>query len=275
MWSVALPAIGAGVLLALVWWAAGDGCTWVPRVVVPLVLAGAAAGSFIASIGLPEWPLAQKWHGLVWVFGAIAAAGMLDGALRAGDWAARLVVACVAGGAAAWLLHLPDTPPLAVGMAVGGLTYVGGMLDSSGRGVPILAGIWAGGAALSLLILVAASMTVSLIAGAVSATAALVVLVGILLRGRAVWRSGGGGAAGGGLLAALALTGWSYDYDIVPLWAWWAGVAGFPIACMLELGSLEKWHGVMSGLARTGVLVAPPVAAIVLNWDAIQGAFSG
>jgi len=276
LWSVALPVAVVAAILAVCWWPAGEGGRLVNRALIACALACAAVGSFVASVGLPSWPPPQRWHGLVWLFGALAALGVVDALLRPAEWAGRVLIAGAAGLAAAWLLSLPGVSPLAIGLAVGVSTLLVSLLDAEGgRGAAVLVGLWAGGAALSMLILVAASMSVSLMAGAVSAAAAAALLMGVLLRGRAVTRIGGGGATAGGLIAALALTGWSYDYDVVPLWAWWCAMAGFPIACMLEIGPLRKWQGLASIMVRAFAMAAPPVTAIVLNRDAIQGAFGG
>ena len=276
LWSVVLPTVGAVVVLLACWWPKALGGVWWNRVVVMTALTGAAFGSFVASVGWPVWPPAQKWHGLALVAAGLWFLGWADAAVRAGDWALRLVIAGCAGGLAAWLLPLPGVSALAVGCVVGAAGFVTSMVDGlGGRGAPMVLWMWVAAAATSMLVLVAGSISVALMAGAISAPAAAAWLVAMVLRSRMAVGIGGGGVAAGGLLSALAMTGWAYDYDVVPVWAWWLAVGGLPIACMLEIGPFEKWHGASASCARFVASAVPPAAAIVLNWQAIQGAMSG
>jgi hypothetical protein len=64
-WSVILPALCAGIVAACCLIPSGlSHKTMWRRGVIALTLMGAAAGSFIGSVGMPAWPPAQKWHGI-------------------------------------------------------------------------------------------------------------------------------------------------------------------------------------------------------------------
>ncbi|MBT5657571.1 MAG: hypothetical protein HOI89_07295, partial [Phycisphaerae bacterium] len=60
LWSVGLPAVGAGVLLACCWWLLGLG-RWprMTRALMVIAIGGSAAASFVATVGAPQWPPSQ------------------------------------------------------------------------------------------------------------------------------------------------------------------------------------------------------------------------
>ena len=80
--SVGLPALLMSVIVTCFWWPKAFAGGWWGRGMVVIVLVGAVAVSFIASVGLPAWPPPQKWHGLVWFATALAFLGLVDTAVH-------------------------------------------------------------------------------------------------------------------------------------------------------------------------------------------------
>lgn len=274
--SVGLPALLMSVIVTCFWWPKAFAGGWWGRGMVVIVLIGAVAVSFIASVGLPAWPPPQKWHGLVWFATALAFLGLVDTAVHHGQWAARMFLAGFVGLAASWLLKLPDMSQLTVGCVIGLGAFLTGMADArGGRGLTMLGWGWASAAAISMLTLVTGAISVSLMAGALSATAACVLVLAIIFRSRSVGEIGGGGLVMGGLLTALALTSYSYDYDTVPTWAWGLSLGSIVTVCLFEVGAFARWQGLSASIVRFVFAAALPVCAILLNWNLIEGALSG
>jgi len=270
-WSVILPALCAGIVAACCLIPSGlSHKTMWRRGVIALTLMGAAAGSFIGSVGMPAWPPAQKWHGIFYVMLAMGCLGLVDAIPRRGDWASRVLIGIAAGGATWWLLPLPAQLPITVAAVVAGGALVVSLVDAQRPSLAMPVGSWAAGAAVSMLALVAGSMSLAFMAGAMSAMAGVFIVIR-LFPNRVV--SGGGAMLGGGL-AAICVTAMAYDYGDVPVWAWLLAMGGFPLVCMLEIGSIARWQGAAAATARSVLLVSPPVASIWMNFDAIQGAFS-
>jgi hypothetical protein len=206
---------------------------------------------------------------------AIGAIGLIDAFLPRGEWAGRVVLSVAAGLAAAWLLPLPDQLAITTGVIVGGAGLLTSLLEMPEHRSSLNLGGWAAATAMSMLALVANQITLSLLAGAVAATCAAAWVMGRVLCGRMSRGGGGGGLALGSVIAAIGLTAWSYDYDIVPQWAWLAAGAGFPLACMLELGALKRWNGFLAASSRAIVLITPPIVVVLSQFEAVQGAMSG
>lgn len=276
LWSVGIPVTAGGLLLAVCWWVLGFGrWPWMTRIVVVLAIGGAAGGSFLASVGLPGWPPAQKWHGVFLMAGAATAAGLIEAMCPRRDWAGRVVLAMAIGVASVWLLPLPEQSALTVGWVAGGSALLVGMLDRARGGLAVPVGGWAAAAAISVMAIVAGSMTLSLMAGAVSAMCGLVIVLGWFAGGRVTEGVSGGGLTLGGILAVIALTAWAYDYNVVPGWAWAVSGSGFALACILEIGPLGRWKGYPATVVRSIVMISPPVYVVVHEWDAVKGALSG
>ncbi|MDP7070735.1 MAG: hypothetical protein QF561_05235 [Phycisphaerales bacterium] len=273
LWSVVIPTIAAGAIVAAGRWGPLRGRACAARTLVVVAIAVAVVWSFVASVGWPSLPPAQKWHAVPWIAVLIGVWGIFDTLLPRDEWPGRLVLAVVGGIVVGWGLVLPGVEPLTVGMVVGATGALTALMDSRGRAALPLGG-WAIAAALSMLTLVAGQLTMALLAGAVSGTLAAIWLVG-LCSGKCGSDTRAGGAALGATLAVIALTAWSYDYDLVPRWAWLVVAAGIPGACMLEVGSLGRWHGVLASCVRSLVLVSPAIAVVLTQIEAVKGAMRG
>lgn len=276
LWSVGIPAAAGGLLLAMCWWVLGLG-RWprMNRALVVIAVGGAAGGSFVASVGWPDWPPAQKWHGVFPMVAVLVAAGLIEAMLPRPEWACRVVLALVAGLASVWLLPLPDQAPVTVALVIASGALLVAMLDRVRGALAVPFGGWAAAMAVSAMALVAGSMTLSLMAGAVSASCGLVLVLGWLGRARVAGGVCGGGLALGGVLGVITVTAWAYDFDVVPGWAWGVCGGGFALACILEVGALERWRGWPASLARSIAMVGPPVFVVVDQLDAVKGALSG
>ncbi|MDG2477165.1 MAG: hypothetical protein P8M32_04620 [Phycisphaerales bacterium] len=275
LWSVGLPVVGAGVLLACCWWLLGLG-RWprMTRALMVIAIGGSAAASFVATVGAPQWPPSQKWHGVFSMAIVLIVLGLLEAMLPRREWAARVILATLAGLASVWLLPLPGQSPITVAVLIASGSLLVGMLDGARGGLAMPFGGWAAGAVVSVFAVVAGSLTLGLMAGAVSATCGMVIVLGLLARGRVADGVTGGGMALGGVLGVIAVTAWAYDYDLVPSWAWSVAGGGFVIACLLEIGSLGNWKGLTATVVRSILLVGPPVFVVTHQWDAVKGAFS-
>jgi hypothetical protein len=276
LWSVVFPLLAACFVLAVVCYPrilARHMCLCRAAVVVAIVIA--VVGSFFFSVGWPTWPPPQKWHGLPWLVMAIGFIGLIDAFLPRGEWAGRVVLSIAAGLAAAWLLPLPDRLAITTGVIVGGAGLLTSLLEMPEQRSSLNIGGWAAATAMSMLALVANQVTLSLLAGAVAATCAATWVVGRILCGRMSRGGGAGGLVLGSVIAAIGLTAWSYDYDIVPQWAWLAAGAGFPLACMLEIGALKRWNGFLAASVRAIVLSTPPIIVVATQFETVKGAMSG
>lgn len=221
LWNVALPAVCVSAGLVCFWWPLKSGGRWWSRGLVVIALMLGLVGSFLVDRGIPAWPVVQAWQGLVWLALLLALMGWCDVYVGSHAWAARVLLASLTGLVACWIMSLPDVTPLLFALVVGTGVFLGGMFDSGPqRGIPMLVGVAAAATALSLATLMANSITVSLMSASLAASSVATLVVAILLMGRKVCDIGGGGAACGGLLFALALTSWTYDYDMVPDWTW-------------------------------------------------------
>jgi len=275
LWSVLIPAAGAAVLIAAARW-----CKPLSRnpaaaaILVVIALTLAAVWSFVSSVGWPAWPPPQKWHAVPWLCLAIGLWGCLDVNLPRGEWPARLVLAILGGVAAGWMLSVPGRDSLGVAAVIGAAGLLTSLLDMRGRAELSLGG-WAIAASISMLALVANQMTLALMAGAVSAALAILWLARVLPWGSKQADVPTGGAVLGAMLATIALTGWSYDYEQVPAWAWLVAAAGIPAACMLEIGSLRRWHGLLASGVRGLVLIAPAIMVKLTLFEAVKGAMRG
>ncbi|MDP6987224.1 MAG: hypothetical protein QGG74_04180 [Phycisphaerales bacterium] len=276
LWSVGIPAVAGGLLLAGCWWILGLG-RW-PRVrcgLIALVLGGTAGGSFVASVGLPDWPPAQKWHGVFLMAAVLTGVGLIEAALPRREWAGRFILAVAAGVSSVWLLPLPDQSPVTVAMLIGGSALLTGLLDGARAGAVMPLGGLVAAAAVSAMALVAGSMTLSLMAGALCAMCGVVLLLGWLAGGRVAGGASGGGMTLGGVVAVIAVTAWTYDFDGVPGWAWVVSGGGFALACILEVGPLGRWEGWPAAVIRSVVVIGPPAFVVVDQFDAVQGALGG
>jgi hypothetical protein len=242
---------------------------------VVLAIVIACVGSFWASVGWPTWPPPQKWLGLPWLVMAIGVLGLIDVSLPRQEWAARVMLAIAVGVAAAWLLPLPDRLAITTGLVVGAFGLLSSLLDMPKSRRSLNLGGWAAAVAVSMLALVANQLTLSLMAGAVAATYAAVWVLHLVFTGRMTRGGGAGGLVLGSVLAAIAMTAWSYDYDLVPQWAWLAAGGGLVLAFMLELGPLGRWQGSLASATRAVALLAPPMWVVLSHFEAVKGAMSG
>lgn len=275
LWSVGLPAAIGGVFLACCWWVCGFG-RWprVTRALVAITIGGAAAGSFVASVGVPQWPPSQKWHGVFAMIVLLVVLGLIEAMFGRREWAGRVVLAAAAGVASVWLLPLPDQAAVTVGVLIAASALLVGLLDGVRGGVAIPIGGWAAAVSISALALVASTTTLSLMAGAVSAMCGVVIVLGWLAGGRVFEGVSGGGLVLGGVLAVIAVTAWAYDYDVVPGWAWAVSGGGFAAVCILEIGPLGRWRSVSAGVLRSIVLLGPPLFVVANQWEVVKGALS-
>ncbi len=270
-WSVLLPGICAGILAV---------CGLLPkglsqlrvwrRCVVAVAIGGAAAGSFLGSVGMPAWPPAQKWHGVFAAVLAFMAIGIVDAWPQRGDWASRLLISLGAGAAVWWLLPLPGQTPLATASFVVVCVWMVGLFDAQRASVATPIGGWAAATAISMLTLVTGSTSLALMAGAVAVVCGVLIVVGAM-PGRVV---SSGGATLGGVLSIVALTAMAYDYDTIPVWSWLLAMAGFPLAALLEIGRLGQWEHVAATAMRSLLLVAPPAVAVWMHFEQIKEAVS-
>jgi hypothetical protein len=276
LWSVGIPSVAAGVLLACCWWLLGLG-RWprITRALTAIAIGGSAAASFVATVGAPHWPPSQKWHGVFAMALVLVALGLAEAMLPRREWATRVILATAAGLASLWLLPIPGQSPITVAVLIASASLLVGMLDGARGGVAIPLGGWAAAAAVSAFAVVAGSLTLGLMAGAVSATCGMVIVLGWLAGSRVNGGVVGGGMVLGGVLAVVAVTSWAYDYDVVPSWAWTVCGGGFVIACIFEIGSLGSWKGLSATLVRSVVLVGPVAFVIAHQWDALKVTFSG
>jgi len=244
------------------------------RLLVAIAVGGAAAGSFVASVGMPQWPPSQKWHGVFWMLVLLVVLGLLEAVLGRREWAGRIVLSTAAGVASVWLLPLPDQAAVTVGVLVGASALLVGAVDGVRGGVAMPIGGWAAAVSISALTLVASSMTLSLMAGAVAAMCGVIVVLGWLAGARVLGGVCGGGMVLGGAIAVIAVTAWAYDYDVVPGWAWVVSGGGFAAVCILEIGPLGRWRSTAATVLRSIVLLAPPIFVVANQWELVKGAFN-
>lgn len=270
-WSVLLPGLCAGVLVACGLLPRGlSGLRVWRRSVIALALGGAAAGSFLGSVGMPSWPPAQKWHAVFALVLAFIAIGILDAWPKRGDWASRALLGLGAGALTWWLLALPGQTPMAAASGVVVCVWLISMLDGQRASVAMPIGGWAAATAVSLLTLVTGSTSLALMAGAIAVVCGVLIVIGAV-PGRVV---SGGGAMLGGCLAVLALAAMAYDYGSVPTWSWMLAMAGFPLASLFEIGRLGQWEHISGTITRSLLLLAPPIVSVWMNFEQIRESLS-
>ncbi len=283
MWAVGMPAAICAGLLAL--------ALFVPAFRRHAILADAACAlclplaafiTFIVEKGLPTLPPEQKWLILPWTFlaGGMLGAGVSGAFGTRSPSVASLLAAAIAGGLAGWLLVLPDLDGLdariTLGLQVGVGVLVMAAIMRQARPVLTCTLIWGAGAALSLTLLASSNITLSLAAGAISATAAAAaMLLSIGAKSAPQGRLGVGAATGlACALVMLVVIGVRYDnsWDGIPQWRWWMCIAG---PCVMLIVPFATTKGRVAAVLVGGLLPAAVTAwlAIEMVQDAMDVGF--
>ena len=177
LFTIGLPMLVGAILIVPAW--------LLPRIRVLSGIAGSALGvalgmatvvAFMAEAGVPSLPPGQKWHmlpilacGIVILCPVVA---MVDGSGEVGRW----LISIASGGIIGWLAVFPGLDLLGqilLGVWVGISFMVISWVSHRRRGVTVTLSITLVFAALSILCMQAHFITLTLIAGALSATSGI------------------------------------------------------------------------------------------------------
>ena len=289
LFTIGLPMLVGAILIVPAW--------LLPRIRVLSGIAGSALGvalgmalvvAFMAEAGVPSLPPGQKWHmlpilacGIVILCPVVA---MVDGSGEVGRW----LISIASGGIIGWLAVFPGLDLLGqilLGVWVGISFMVISWVSHRRRGVTVTLSITLVFAALSILCMQAHFITLTLIAGALSATSGIAFVTAFIserwgpevpvdssavsdddstLPTRSLAIGWGGAFAVASLVPLVAFCGWAYNVGDVN-WVHWGLVAGAPL--MLGIGELPGVHhrdGFWWFLVRVGLVAVPIVLSLTL-----------
>ncbi|MBG84985.1 MAG: hypothetical protein CMJ40_10645 [Phycisphaerae bacterium] len=289
LFAIGLPAMVGAILIVPAW--------LVPRIRRLSGLTGSALGvalgmalvvAFMAEAGIPSLPPDQKWHmlpiltcGIVILCPVVA---IVDGSGEMGRW----LISIASGGIIGWFAVFPGLDLLGqilLGVWVGISFMVISWVSHRRRGVTVTLSITLVFAALSILCMQAHFITLTLIAGALSATSGIGFVTAFIserwgpevpvgspvfpedeseLPSRSLAIGWGGAFAVASIIPLVAFCGWAYNVGDVT-WLHWGLVAGAPL--MLGIGELPGLHhreGFWWFLVRVGLVALPIVLALTL-----------
>ncbi|MCH2152499.1 MAG: hypothetical protein MK089_04085 [Phycisphaerales bacterium] len=278
--TIGLPAL-IGALFIIPAWV-------LPKFRYTAGIAGSALGvalglalvvSFMAEAGVPSLPPAQKWHmlpvlacGITLLCPVIA---MVDGSGEIGRW----LIAIGSGGIIAWLAIFPGMDLLLqilLGVWIA-LSFISlSWVSHRRRGLTVNLAYTIAFTGISILCMEAKFITLTLIAGALSATSGVAfasALVAIIWtrdkegKRRAIAIGWGGAFSLAALLPLMAFCGWAYNVgDVEPVH--WLLVCSAPILLgLFELPGLHQLkHGTGFVLRITAVTI-PVLLAIILLYS--------
>ena len=278
--TIGLPAL-IGALFIIPAWV-------LPKFRYTAGIAGSALGvalglalvvSFMAEAGVPSLPPAQKWHmlpvlacGITLLCPVIA---MVDGSGEIGRW----LIAIGSGGIIAWLAIFPGMDLLLqilLGVWIA-LSFISlSWVSHRRRGLTVNLAYTIAFTGISILCMEAKFITLTLIAGALSATSGVAfasALVAIIWtrdkegKRRAIAIGWGGAFSLAALLPLMAFCGWAYNVgDVEPVH--WLLVCSAPI--LLGLFELPGLHQLKQGtgfVLRITAVTIPVVLAIILLYS--------
>lgn len=289
LFAVGFPALVGGILIVPAW--------LVPRIRILSGVTGSALGvglgmalvvAFMAEAGIPTLPPAQKWHmlpilacGIVILCPVVA---IVDGSGELGRW----LIGIASGGIIGWLAVFPGLDLLGqilLGVWVGISFMVISWVSHKRRGVTVTLSSTLVFAALSILCMQAHFITLTLIAGALSATSGIGFVTAFIsevwgpkvsyaspvfpvdeseLPSRSLAIGWGGAFALASIIPLVAFCGWAYNVGDVS-WLHWGLVAGAPLMLGIgELPGLHKKDGFWFFLVRVGLVAVPIVLALTL-----------
>ncbi|MDG2423160.1 MAG: hypothetical protein P8M22_04190 [Phycisphaerales bacterium] len=282
--TIGLPTFVGAILIVPAW--------LVPRVRDISGLAGSALGvalgmalvvAFMAEAGVPDLPPAQKWHmlpiiacGIVILCPVVA---IMDGSGEIGRW----LISIAAGAIIGWLAVFPNMDILGrilLGVWVGVSFMVLSWVSHHRRGITVTLSLTIVFAALAILCFHSHFITLTLINGALAATAgvgfvsALVAEVWTLDKEgkrRSIAIGWGGAFAAASLVPLTCFCGWAYTIGDVD-WIHWALVGAAPTMLGLgELPGLHHRHGLGSSFVRVSMVCIPVALGLILVFTGVSG----
>ncbi len=281
--TIGLPTLVGAILIVPAW--------LVPRIREISGLAGSALGvalgmalvvAFMCEAGVPSLPPEQKWHmlpiiacGIVILCPVVA---IMDGSGELGRW----LISIASGAIIGWLAVFPQMDLLGrilLGVWVGLSFMVLSWVSHRRRGITVTLSLTIVFTAMSLLCFESHFITLTLINGALAATAGVGFASALIAevwtrdeegKRRSIAIGWGGAFAAASLVPLACFCGWAYTIGDV-MWIHWGLVGAAPVMLLFgELPGFHQRHGLVSSFLRVGLVCIPVAVALVLVFTGID-----